>query len=121
MLSRTMRATNTPNWSANGYRGPAPDLSGRPSLRLSTPSQDGDGRRRLSHLHLQGSFVQGALRLHRRAELSRREEKVRRRNAKEKFRYRWIEAVPIRDGKDALLVNWIGFRDYRLRLSQSAP
>ena len=43
------------------------------------------------------------------AELSRREEKVRRRNAKETFRYRWIEAVPIRDGKDALLVNWIDF------------
>jgi hypothetical protein len=43
------------------------------------------------------------------AELSRREEKIRRRNAKETFRYRWIEAVPIRDGKDALLVNWIGF------------
>src|SRR6202045_4682168 len=43
------------------------------------------------------------------AELSRHEEKVRRRNAKETFRYRWIEAVPIRDGKDAILVNWIGF------------
>jgi len=43
------------------------------------------------------------------AELSRHEEKVRRRNAKETLRYRWIEAVPIRDGKDALLVNWIGF------------
>jgi hypothetical protein len=43
------------------------------------------------------------------AELSRRVEKIRRRNAKETFRYRWIEAVPIRDGKDALLVNWIGF------------
>jgi hypothetical protein len=43
------------------------------------------------------------------AEPSRHEEKVRRRNTKETFRYRWIEAVPIRDGKDALLVNWIGF------------
>jgi hypothetical protein len=40
-------------------------------------------------------------------ELSRHEEKTRRRNAKETFRYRWIEAVPIRDGNDALLVNWI--------------
>ena len=28
---------------------------------------------------------------------------------KETLRYRWIEAVPLRDGKDALLVNWIGF------------
>ena len=43
------------------------------------------------------------------AEPFRHEEKVRRRNAKETFRYRWIEAVPIRDGKDAILVNWIGF------------
>ena len=43
------------------------------------------------------------------AELSRHEEKARRRNTKETFRYRWIEAVPIRDGKDAILVNWIGF------------
>jgi hypothetical protein len=43
------------------------------------------------------------------AELSRHEEKAPRRNTKETFRYRWIEAVPIRDGKDALLVNWIGF------------
>jgi hypothetical protein len=43
------------------------------------------------------------------AELSRHEEKVGRRNTKETLRYRWIEAVPIRDGKDALLVNWIGF------------
>jgi hypothetical protein len=43
------------------------------------------------------------------AEVSRHEEKVRRRATKETFRYRWIEAVPIRDGKDSLLVNWIGF------------
>ena len=32
------------------------------------------------------------------AELSRHEEKVRRRNTKETLRYRWIEAVPLRDG-----------------------
>jgi len=43
------------------------------------------------------------------AEPFRHEDKVRRRNTKETFRYRWIDAVPIRDGKDALLVNWIGF------------
>jgi hypothetical protein len=43
------------------------------------------------------------------AELFRHEEKVRRRATKETFRYRWIEAVPIRDGADALNVNWIGF------------
>jgi len=43
------------------------------------------------------------------AELSRLEMKVPRRHTKDTFRYRWIEAVPIRDGKDAILVNWIGF------------
>jgi hypothetical protein len=40
----------------------------------------------------------------------RHEEKVRRRATKDTFRYRWIEAVPIRDGEGALLVNWIGFQ-----------
>ncbi len=43
------------------------------------------------------------------AELSRHEQKVRRRATKETFRYCWIEAVPIRDGEDALLANLIGF------------
>ncbi len=43
------------------------------------------------------------------SELARHEEKVRRRATKETFRYRWIEAVPIREAKDAILVNWIGF------------
>jgi hypothetical protein len=43
------------------------------------------------------------------AKFRRHEEKVRRRNTKETLRYRWIEAVPLRDGKDAMLVNWIGF------------
>jgi hypothetical protein len=43
------------------------------------------------------------------AELSRHQEKNRRRNTTDTFRYRWIEAVPLRDGKDAMLVNWIGF------------
>ena len=43
------------------------------------------------------------------AEFRRHEEKVRRRNTKETLRYRWIEAVPLRDGKDAILVNWIAF------------
>lgn len=44
------------------------------------------------------------------AKLSRYEEKVRRRKTTDTFRYRWIEAVPIRDGKDALLVNWISLQ-----------
>jgi hypothetical protein len=43
------------------------------------------------------------------AEASRHEEKVRKRATSQTFRYRWIEAVPLRDGKDAMLVNWIGF------------
>ena len=34
------------------------------------------------------------------AELSRHEEKRRRRNTKETFRYRWIKAVPLRDGSN---------------------
>jgi hypothetical protein len=44
-----------------------------------------------------------------RAEVSRHEEKVRTGKTTDTFRYRWIEAVPLRDGKDAMLVNWIGF------------
>ena len=43
------------------------------------------------------------------AEASRHEDRTRKRNTSETFRYRWIEAVPLRDGKDAMLVNWIGF------------
>ena len=43
-----------------------------------------------SHKALYG-FIEGA-------ELARHEEKVRRRATKETFRYRWIEAVPIRYG-----------------------
>lgn len=42
-------------------------------------------------------------------EFERHEEKVRKRNTSETYRYRWIEGVPLRDGKDAMLVNWIGF------------
>jgi hypothetical protein len=38
------------------------------------------------------------------------EEKVRKRKTFDTFRYRWIENVPIRDGKDAMNVNWIGFQ-----------
>jgi hypothetical protein len=47
-------------------------------------------------------FIEGA-------EPERHEEKVRKRKTRETFRYRWIEAVPLRDGKDAMLVNWVGF------------
>ena len=43
------------------------------------------------------------------AEPERREEKVRKGRTSETRRHRWIEGVPIRDGKDAIMVNWIGF------------
>jgi hypothetical protein len=43
------------------------------------------------------------------AELERHEVKVRKGKARETHRYRFIEKVPLRDGKDAVLVNWIGF------------
>ena len=43
------------------------------------------------------------------AEPERHEEKIRKGKTVETRRYRWIEGVPVRDGKDAALVNWIGF------------
>src|SRR6202012_5627554 len=43
------------------------------------------------------------------AEPERHEETSRKGKAIEKRRYRWIERVPLRDGKDAALVNWIAF------------
>src|SRR5450631_2027905 len=43
------------------------------------------------------------------AEPEHHEETVRKRKSCETFRYRWIEAVPLRDGKDAMLVNWVAF------------
>ena len=39
-----------------------------------------------------------------------REDKVRKGRVTETFRYKWIEDVPLRDGKDAVKVNWIGFQ-----------
>ena len=36
-------------------------------------------------------------------------ETIRKGKAVETRRYRWITGVPLRDGKDAALVNWIGF------------
>jgi hypothetical protein len=47
-------------------------------------------------------FIKGAEAFH-------HTEKVRKGKATDTFRYRWFEAVPLRDGKDAMLVNWIGF------------
>ena len=37
------------------------------------------------------------------------EEQVRKGKITDTFRYRWYNQVPLRDGKDALPVNWIGF------------
>jgi hypothetical protein len=48
-------------------------------------------------------FIEGAPK-------EQREDKVRKRGVTEIFRYRWIENVPLRDGKDALTVNWVGFQ-----------
>jgi hypothetical protein len=39
-----------------------------------------------------------------------REDKVRKGRVTETFRYKWIEDVPLRDGEDAIKVNWIGFQ-----------
>jgi hypothetical protein len=43
------------------------------------------------------------------AEPERHVETIRKGKAVETHRYRWITGVPLRDGKDAALVNWIGF------------
>jgi hypothetical protein len=44
------------------------------------------------------------------ADLECHQEKVRHRRSSETRRYRWIEDVPLRDGKDAMRVNWIGLQ-----------
>jgi Transposase DDE domain len=41
------------------------------------------------------------------ADLQSRQETVKRGQKHSIFRYRWIHDVPLRDGKDALLVNWL--------------
>ena len=43
------------------------------------------------------------------AELEHHEVKVRQGKTRQRHRYRFVEKVPLRDGKDAVLVNWIGF------------
>jgi hypothetical protein len=43
------------------------------------------------------------------AEPERHAEQIRKGKAVETRRYRWIAGVPLRDGKDAALVNWIAF------------
>ena len=40
-------------------------------------------------------------------ELPRHEERIKKGRQFQTHRYRWLEAVPIRDGKDALIVNWL--------------
>jgi hypothetical protein len=42
-------------------------------------------------------------------DFERREIKVRKGKTRETHRFRFIEKVPLRDGEDAVLVNWIGF------------
>ena len=50
------------------------------------------------------------------------EEKVRKGKNTDTFRYSWFEAVPLSDGQDAMLVNWIGLeiRDAKGRLKYSS-
>ncbi len=43
-------------------------------------------------------------------EFERHEVKVRKGKTHETHRYRFIEKVPLRDGEDAVLINWIGFK-----------
>jgi len=43
------------------------------------------------------------------AELERHQVKIRKGKTHETYRYRFIANVPLRDSKDAVLVNWIGF------------
>jgi hypothetical protein len=43
------------------------------------------------------------------AELARHEVQVRKGKTRQTHRYRFVEKIPLRDGKDAVLVNWIGF------------
>jgi hypothetical protein len=42
-------------------------------------------------------------------EFERCEVKIRKGKTRETHRYRFVEKVPLRDGKDAVLANWIGF------------
>ncbi len=79
-------------------------VPGRQSVRLPPRRRNGARRRRRFHLHLQRRCTTSS-----RAPILRHEKKVRRRNGKETFRFRWIELVQLRDGKDAILVTWIGF------------
>lgn len=55
------------------------------------------------------------------AEPERHIETIRKRKAVETRRYRWIEGVPLRDGKDAALVNWVAFEivDHHGRVNYS--
>src|ERR1700683_2129549 len=63
---RTQRRQTLVRQSPRSDRAVAPDLSRRRSVRLSSCLQDGDGRRRRFHVHLQADLAQSALRLHRR-------------------------------------------------------
>jgi hypothetical protein len=59
---------------------------------------------------LQGDLAQGASHaVIDGAELERHGVRVRKGKTSETHRYRFIDKVPLRDGKDAVLVNWIGF------------
>jgi hypothetical protein len=67
-----------------------------------------------SHKALHG-FIHGARPF-------RHAEKVRKGKTTDSFHYSWFEAVPLRDGEDAMLVNWIGLqiRDAKGRVKYSS-
>jgi hypothetical protein len=72
------------------------------SKDIHTDSQLQNGKTRKTRRPRTSTFIKGA-------EAFRHDEKVRKGKTTDTFRYRWFEAVPLREGKDALLVNWIGF------------
>ena len=99
-------------WLDEARRAPetlAPGISRRRSLRLPERGREVRRQRRRFPLHLQGDLAQGASHAFiDGAELEHHEVKVRKGKTRETHRYRFVEKVPLRDGKDAVMANWIG-------------
>src|SRR5271166_2744024 len=92
----------------------APGVSRRRSVRLPERGREARRQRRGFHLHLQGDLAQGAHRLHRRLRVrAPRGQGPQGQDARNAplpvHRKVSIEKVPLRDGKDAVRVNGIGF------------
>jgi hypothetical protein len=111
--SRTANATPSSAGTigtANGFARCVPSISATISSPASPSSQCWRPRATISsspackessHKALY-DFIDGA-------EPERHQEKIRKGKTVETRHYRWIERVPVRGGKDAALVNWIGF------------